>query len=253
MTKSPSSNITTLDFNPPGFAGIGAQINDILDAGALRREREEHRNYLGASSIGSECLRKVQFDWQRETVNPARKQRIFDRGHASEEKMADAFWRSGFSIERSTAATEFTAANNQFRGHCDGIMQYGPKVEGLVFPCLWEHKCLGASGWRRIEKYGLQVAYPHYYDQVQIYMAYLDLADNDALFTAENADTCHLLALLIPFDAEVAQAASDRAVSVVRAVAAGELMPRITDKGPDFWVCKMCSHKEFCWREEIAA
>ena len=252
MTLSPSSK-TVLDFNPPGFAGVGAQINDLLERSAATRQREEHRNYLGASSIGSECLRRVQFDWQRDEVNPARRQRIFDRGHASEEKVANALWLAGFSIERASRATEFSACQGKFRGHCDGIIQYGPKVEDLAFPCLWEHKCLGASGWKKIEKYGLRVAYPHYYDQVQIYMAYLRLDEKPALFTAENADTCHLLALLVPFDAETAQAASDRAVSVVRAVEAGEMLPRITDKGPDYWVCKMCSHREFCWSAEEEA
>jgi hypothetical protein len=58
------------------------------------------------------------------------------------------------------------------------------------------------------------------------------------------------LALTVEFDAVAAQAASDRAVSIIRATQAGELLPRITDKGPDDWRCKMCSHREFCWSRE---
>jgi hypothetical protein len=56
-----------------------------------------------------------------------------------------------------------------------------------------------------------------------------------------------VLALTVAFDADAAQAASDRAVAVIRSTQAGELLPRITDKGPSDWRCKMCSHSEFCW------
>ena len=238
-----------LDFNPPGSSSINTGINAALDAAALAEEREKRRTYLGASSIGSECLRKVQFDWKRDSIHPARTKRIFNRGHASEEKLAVSFKRAGFEIERGTSRTGFTACDGMFKGHCDGIIIDGPAIEGLVYPCLWENKCLGSSGWKKIEKVGLRAAYPQYYDQVQIYQAYLGLDENPALFTAENADTCHFLCVTVAFDPDAAQAASDRAVSVIRSTQAGELLPRITDKGPSDWRCKMCSHSEFCWSE----
>ena len=52
---------------------------------------------------------------------------------------------------------------------------------------------------------------------------------------------------LVPFDAQLAQAISDRAVAVIEATRAGELLPRVTED-PDDWRCKMCSHRERCWR-----
>ena len=78
-------------------------------------------------------------------------------------------------------------------------------------------------------------------------MGYLGLDEHPALFTAENANTCHLLALTIAFDGQAAQQASDRAVAIIRATQAGELLPRITEKGPSDWRCKMCSHSPYCW------
>jgi hypothetical protein len=247
MPISPSN---VIDLNPPTSSPVNSEINAVLEAAALVEEREERRNYLGASSIGSECLRKVQFDWQRDSVHAARTKRIFDRGNASEERLAVTFKRAGFEIERDTSRTGFTAADGLFKGHCDGIIRAGPAIEGLKYPCLWENKCLGSSGWKKIEKVGLRTAYAVYYDQCQLYMAYLGLDENPALFTAENADTCHLLALTVPFDGDAAQAASDRAVAIIQATKAGELLPRITDKGPTDWRCKMCSHSEFCWMPE---
>lgn len=247
---SPSS-ATVLDFNRENVAltDVNQSINALLDAAALAEQREERRSYLGASGIGSECLRKVQFDWQRDSVHAARTKRIFSRGHMFEEISVKALAKAGFRMERGTAGTAFSAADGLFRGHIDGKLIAGPVSAGLTYPCLWEHKALGASGWKKIEKYGLKTAYPVYYDQCQLYMAYLGLDANPALFSAVNADTCHMLHLLVPFDAEAAQAASDRAVLVIKATQAGEMLDRIAKK-PDDWRCKMCSHNEFCWQQD---
>lgn len=236
-----------IDLNPPVSTELNNDFNAALDAAELVNEREEKRAYLGASGSGSECLRKVQFDWQRDSIFPARTRRIFDRGHASEEKIAASMRRAGFVIERNTPATEFTMVNGLFKGHCDGILHDGPLVRGLKYPCLWENKCLADAGWKKIEKYGLHAAYPVYFDQTQLYMGYLALDENPALFTVENANTCQLLALAIEFNGQGAQSASDRAVAVIKATQRGELLPRITDKGPGDWRCKMCSHSAFCW------
>jgi hypothetical protein len=53
---------------------------------------------------------------------------------------------------------------------------------------------------------------------------------------------------LLPFDAAQAQAWSDRAVAIIKATQAGELLPRAYDDSKD-WRCRMCSHCERCWRQ----
>lgn len=250
MTFHSEAAAKVIDFNREniGATDINKSINDLLDAAALSEQREERRQYLGASGIGSECLRKVQFDWQRDSVHAARTKRIFSRGHMFEEISVKALGQAGFRMERGTPATHFDAVDGAFRGHADGIIVAGPAVDGLTYPALWEHKALGASGWKKIEKYGLKSAYPVYYDQVALYQAYLGLDENPALFSAVNADTCHMLHLTVPFDPEAAQAASDRAVLIIKATKAGEMLERIAKK-PDDWRCKMCSHSEFCWQD----
>lgn len=236
-----------LDFNRENNAAtdINTAINTALDAAALIEQREARREYLGASAIGSECLRKVQYDWQVDSTIPARTKRIFSRGHLFEEITVKALAQAGFRMERGTPATAFSAADGLFRGHVDGIILDGPAIPGLTYPCIFEHKALGSSGWKKLEKDGLRKAYPQYHSQVMLYQAYLDLT-NPALFTAINSDNCEALHIAVPFDAEAAQAASDRAVAVIRSTQAGELLPRITDKPTD-WRCKMCSHRERCW------
>jgi hypothetical protein len=79
-------------------------------------------------------------------------------------------------------------------------------------------------------------------------MAYLDVTEHPAIFTAMNANTCERLHLLVPFDAAQAQAWSDRAITIIEATRAGELLPRAYDD-PQGWRCKMCGHHERCWRQ----
>ena len=142
----------------------------------------------------------------------------------------------------------FNAAGGALRGHADGIIIHGPDLPGayLIYPFLWEHKAVNAKNWRAVERDGLEKTFPQYAAQVALYQAYLDIA-NPALFTVTNADTCEWLHFLVPFNAECAQLWSDRAVNIIEATRAGELLPRGFDD-PEDWRCRMCPHKERCWR-----
>ena len=110
---------------------------------------------------------------------------------------------------------------------------------------MWEHKCINAKNWRALERDGLEKTFPQYAAQVSLYQAYLDLT-NSALFTALNADSCERLHFFVRFNAEHAQLWSDRAVTIIEATRAGELLSRNFDD-PQDWQCRMCSHRERCW------
>ena len=43
-----------------------------------------------------------------------------------------------------------------------GFWWPGPQVPDLIFPAIWEHKALGAKGWRAIERDGLTGLYQVY-------------------------------------------------------------------------------------------
>jgi hypothetical protein len=234
-----------VDFNRANVSitALSVAINELIE----RAEPPEAnvRQYLGASSVGSECLRRVQYDWLVDPQHPTRTRDIFARGHFFEEVSRQHLQRSGFRF--ASGELRFVAAGGLFRGHADGILNAGPRLPGVAYPCLWEHKCLGAKGWRNIERDGVEQAYPQYAAQVWLYQAYLEVTEHPALFTATSADTCERLHVLVPFNAEQAQAWSDRAVTVIEATRCGELLPRITDDPTD-WCCKMCGHRERCWR-----
>jgi hypothetical protein len=235
-----------LDFNRKHLAEseISVAINDAIERAEPREDNV--RQYLGASSIGGKCLRKVQYDWMVDSVHVSRTRDIFRRGHLFEALTRQHLIRAGFEFAPDDRL-EFKAVDGLFRGHADGVLIAGPDLPGVSYPALWEHKALGAKGWREIERDGLEKARPPYFAQVLLYQSYLDLVDHPAIFTAVNADTCERLHILVPFNAEQAQAWSDRAVVVIEATRAGELLPRAFDDPTD-WCCKMCGHRERCWQ-----
>ncbi len=111
-------------------------------------------------------------------------------------------------------------------------------------------KSLKASSWRDTAKKGLTLSKPIYAAQIAMYQAYMEsvfsgTSTNPALFTAINRDTAELYHELIPFDGELAQRMSDKAVNIIRASEADELLPRIASSR-DYYECKLCSYQDHC-------
>ena len=235
-----------LDFNSKSLSDrpVCTAINELIEKAAP--PEENFRQYLGASSMGSECQRKIQFDWFCSSQFPARTLDIFDRGHWGEELSRRHMKAAGFDFAPDDRL-QFSVCADLFRGHADGILIAGPAIPGLKFPCVWEHKCLNAKGFRAVERDGLTGLYASYAGQVALYQFYLE-CPSAALFTVLNADTCERLHFLVSFDAALAQRMSDKAVRIIEATKAGELLPRITDN-PDDWRCKMCGHRGRCWEQ----
>jgi hypothetical protein len=233
-------NRTNLSIEP-----VNTAINEAIERAAAATA-ELPRPYLGASIVGYECARRVQYAWWCAPVLAARTREIFERGHYFEQRARAHLAAIGFKFAPPEARA-FTAVDGALRGHADGIVIHGPNLPGayLIFPAIWECKALNAKNYRAVERDGLAKVFPHYAAQVALYQAHLDVT-NPALFTAVNADSCELLHILVPFDAERAQLWSDRAANIIAATRAGELLPREYDD-PKTWHCVTCPFKNRCW------
>jgi hypothetical protein len=242
-----------MDFNRANLSlePVNIGINDAIEEAAAA-QAELPRPFLGASIVGHECPRRIQFDWWCKPVLAARTREIFDRGHYFEERARQRLITAGFRFSPPSACY-FTAVDGALRGHADGIINHGPQLLGvyLIYPLIWEHKALNAKTWRAVERDGLGKKHSNYLTQVAMYQAYIDVT-TPALFTVTNADTCELLHFLIPFDAERAQEWSDRAANIIAATRNSELLPRAFDN-PDDWHCKMCPHVNRCWGKDHGA
>ena len=147
----------------------------------------------------------------------------------------------------------FSALNGRFKGHIDGCLVGGPVA--MAYPALWENKALGVSSWKDVVKRGVVLSKPVYAAQLALYQAYMDLPA-PALFTALNRDTWEIHCELVPFDAALAQTMSDRALQVVQASDAQELLPRASAERTSV-VCRggktaggwhgTCSWQDRCW------
>lgn len=241
-----------LDFNPSALKRSAAvqSVHDALDAALIRNARTEtRRTYVGASSIGGGCERRIQYEYMQtppdaDYVPDPRTQRIFARGHIMETLAIKWLRDAGYDLRTEKpdgGQFGFRTANGKFAGHCDGVIMSGPGISG---PCVWEHKALGSKSWKAIEKHGVVKAKPEYADQVALYQAYMDLTA-PALFMATCADDMMIYLELVDFDQPRAQAASDRAVAIIQDTEARALRPRASDD-PDFWLCKGCQFKGRC-------
>jgi hypothetical protein len=227
-------------------------INELLDVKLkeYHRVNQEKRNYLGASIVGDDCLRKIQLQYKQNDGDfSAQTLRTFAIGHALESLVAEWIRITGFYLRTKNDRSEqfgFSIANGRIAGHVDGVICSGPDF--CKYPTLWECKTMNDKSWKDTAKRGVPVSKPLYYAQIQLYMAYMQLDENPCLFTALNKDTSELYFELVPFDSETAQLYSDRAALVVQATEHNEILPCISHD-PAFYRCKMCSYRKVCLQQ----
>jgi hypothetical protein len=207
------------------------------------RSTQKKRRYLGMSDIGK-CERMLCYkyaDSNQETFG-GKTLRIFQRGHWGEKYTKWLFRKSGFTITGDQH--EMSVLNGKFKGHIDGVITGGPLDIG--YPALWEHKTICQKNFNKFKKHKLKTSASDYYDQVQIYMAYTQLHDNPAIFSAQCVNEMDFYFEEIPFDQARAQELSDKAIKIIDAVENGELLERPYNDSC-FFICKWCYYQKECW------
>ena len=199
-----------LDYNhrPKFQERVGAVIDEAL---ARERASQTPRRYLGASRLGVACERALQYEYAQAPVDSGR----------------------------------------ELPGRVLRVFE-GPAELELACPALWECKTMNDKSWRETVKQGVAAARPIYAAQLAVYQAYMEgtvpgIASNPALFTAINKDSEEIWFELVPFDGGLALRMSDRAVRVISATEAGELLPRHATT-PTHFECKSCPWQDRCWR-----
>lgn len=243
-----------LDFNhiAPIVRTDVPTTEDFDKAAAAIQRASTKRDYLGGSRLGEECARKLQYEYKGEAPNRTHKastRAIFAFGHAGETAVAELLNGMGFDLRTEKANGQqfgFATAGGRIRGHIDGVLCGGPDRFG-PYPRLWENKWVGAKYWQAIVKRGVASERPVYAAQVAIYQAYMGLTDHPALFTTGNRDSGEIHAEWLPFNARLAQQASDRGVMVIQATDAGEMLPRGYGD-PEAFGCRFCDFRETCWK-----
>lgn len=248
-----------MDFNHTDKRGpVTRLIDSVLEAEAADKEEKRRASGTHRTSggrIGNPCLRCVQYEFFKakpDKPTSGKTARIFERGHIMEDMMAGWIRKAGIDLRTNKpdgSQFGFSVAKGKIVGFVDGVAVDGPAEAG-PWPRLWENKAVGSKTWNKLEKKGLREASPLYFGQVQIYMAYMQLDENPALFTALNCDTMEIYEESVPFDGKVAQDLSDAGVMVIQSCEAGELLPRVCPD-PSWFEAKFCNFSKRCWESDV--
>lgn len=224
---------------------------------AMEREaaKEPPRPYLGMSSIGDPCARKLwyRFRWAGSESFQAATLARFADGHYSEDVMADRLNAiDGVTVEtRDKTGTQigFSDIGSHFRGHLDGIIQgllQAPKT-----PHVWEHKCVNEAKFKKLEKlkeeHGEKAALQKwdeiYYAQALVYMEYSGLSRH--YLTVCTPGSREWTSCRTEADKAKAMELIAKAESIIEAT---EPPQRIGDA--TFYLCKFCSFFGICHEGE---
>jgi hypothetical protein len=217
---------------------------------------ENPRPYLGMSSIGDECERKLwlSFHWAVKKSFTPRVNRIFRVGHASEADIIsdlksigiNCFYRFDDNISEMTGAIGekqegFVDVAGHFKGHCDGRVNNvpeAPKTEHLL-----EMKTHNDKSFKEVSKKGVKEAKPLHYAQMQVYMHYAKLTR--ALYAAYNKNDSDYYFERVYYDKGFAEDMVRKASGIIMS----EEIPAC--KFSKTWfACRWCEYKDICHGED---
>lgn len=232
---------------------ITDQISKELDKAIVDKNSErKKRTYLGGSSLGESCSRKIQYRYLGTESDEGRDftantLRIFQFGHEIEDSVALWLKNANFDLRTEDKKGEqfgFSIANGEIKGHIDGVICGGPVDMG--YPCLWENKSANDKKFREFMMKGVARTNAVYAAQIALYQAYMNLTEHPCLFTVLNKNTSQIYYELVPFNKSLAQEMSDKAVNILEATKAKEVLPRVAFS-KDFFDCKWCEFQDRCW------
>ena len=111
------------------------EISNIIDKAIVDRNKEvKKRTYIGASSLGDSCSRKIQYRYMGQPIDDdrdfdAKTLRIFQFGHEIEISVAGWLRQAGFDLrveDKNGEQFGFSIAEGEVKGHIDGVICNGP-------------------------------------------------------------------------------------------------------------------------------
>ena len=225
------------------------QVDRLTEANAAAEPR---RTYLGASSLGDKCERKLWYQYNGYPASPRRASLIYaaDDGHRSEAVMAERL-RGVPGLELWTADESgkqfgFTDYDNQFGGHIDGVVK--GLLQAPATPHIWENKAVNEkrlAEFRKVrdthgEKQTLVNFDFKWYTQAQLYMGYFDLTRH--YLTACAAGARGAVSCRTEFDGAFFQASRAKAKRIIDA----KTPPARLSERPEFFECRWCEFRGVC-------
>ena len=213
------------------------RLTKLVDK-TMNVSRETHRDYIGASGIGSDCLRQIWYEYHgiQGALVSNKLQRTFNIGKRLETLITDALQDAGLNLILPADVNHhlkyFDKDVPYFQGHCDAIW----KDEDAII----EIKTARDSSFKLFVNKGLKKWSQRYYAQVQAYMGMSGFPT--AYVVCMNKDTSELHDEQVMFDAEYYSHIKMRALLVYEN---DNPLPRV-NSSPYYMSCRMCRFRDVC-------
>ncbi len=224
-----------------------------------KQKLEAKRNYLGMSSIGDPCSRKLWYSYHdslQENFDAATIMR-FEDGHRSEDLMAqrlkDAEGILLITTNDDGKQFEVEDFDGKFKGHLDGIisgLKQVPKKEHI-----WEGKCVNEKKFKNFIDLKAQVGEKNtlarwdevYYAQAQSYMGYTGIDRHYLTVCTPGGRDWE--AVRTEYDDEAFQKIRDKAGRILNA----KFPLAKLSNDPNWFQCKWCNYWDRCHGTETVS
>jgi hypothetical protein len=198
---------------------------------------DDVRDYIGASSIGSDCWRQIWYQYKgfKGDPLPPKVRRTFDIGKALESTVYG--WLSNADLLVSRTMPEIIHPTMPFfKGNVDGVLIDLEEVETFII----EIKTAKDSSFKTFVNKGVKLWMPQYYAQVQAYMGLSGIFSTYILVL--NKDNSDLSDELVLFDEEYYKKLENKAMLI----ASAETEPPRVNGSALWYQCKMCKYNKVC-------
>lgn len=198
--------------------------------------QEEERNYIGASCIGSDCLRQIWYQYKGMKAEdvPAKTRRTWDIGKRLEGLVLDWLDAAGIVTVRQWWDLK-SASVPFFQGHVDSVWTKKDKAFAII-----EIKTAKDASFKIFVGKGVKVWNPQYYAQIQSYMGMSGIHSTYILVL--NKDNSDISDELVTFDASFYESLERKA----KLIASADMPPPKVNGSPLWFQCKMCKYKKIC-------
>lgn len=199
------------------------------------------RDYLGASSIGDPCARKLWLQFHKYIAPEqfsARMLRLFYRGHREEGYFEMYLRDTGFYI-LDDCFSQARWTEGFFSGAGDGVVT----KDGVRYVC--EYKTASDSAFKQLKRGQLETIKPLHFAQMQINGAKFDC--DYAIYLAVNKNNDELFCDVVAIDPEKVKEIKAKAEYITSSDKPPE---RIASK-PTSYLCKDCNGKDVCFGFEL--
>ena len=210
---------------------------------------EPPRPYLGASSIGESCNRKIwyRFRWLKEVFDASTLKR-FEDGHRTEQLVIN---RLSNVVKVEGTQEGFIDIDGHFSGHIDGLIigiHAAPKTTHVL-----EIKCVGDKKFAELqkakaelgEKNAIRKWNPVYYAQIVLYMYYMKFTR--AYHVVATAGGRDWTSCRTNEDKSFALSLIEKARSIIYSDDA----PQRLSNDKSYYECKYCSFYKVCHEKQL--